>query len=181
MMLQTLHSDPDDETRLRTFGALAADHGDDPRLRAAFATVAREDDRDLIRMLATRDLGGEAAWSAYVIATLENDRLSAEQRTEPLLYIQGRTQDAELRALVATPAFTRALLGVARDNRSVTDVSSRGPIRRSLNMLLQYGDPAQLAQHEDWAQLQKEFSAGPLALPAGPTGLPALPASPVPR
>jgi hypothetical protein len=168
MMLQTLQSDPDDETRLRTFAALATDHGDDPGVRAAFATVAREDDRDLIRMLATRELGGEAAWRAYVIATLENGRLSAEQRTEPLLYIQGRAQDAQLRALAASPAFTTALLGVARDNRSVTDVGSRGPIRRSLNMLLQYGDPAQLAQSADWEHLQKDFSAGPLALPAAP-------------
>jgi hypothetical protein len=40
---------------------LAADHVDDPGVRAAFATVAREDNRDLIRMLATRELGGEAA------------------------------------------------------------------------------------------------------------------------
>jgi hypothetical protein len=185
MMLQTLQSDPDDETRLRTFDALAADHGNDPRVRTAFATVARDDDRDLIRMLATRELGGEEAWRAYVIATLENGRLSTEQRTEPLLYIQGRTPDAQLRALAATPAFTAALLGVARDNRSVTDINSRGPIRRSLNMLLQYGDPAQLAQHEDWVQLQKEFSAGALASPAAqPAGasLPEQqPAAPAPR
>lgn len=166
MMLQTLQSDPGDETRLETFDTLAGDHGDDPRVRAAFATVAREDARELIRMLATRALGGEAAWRAYVIATLENYRLSAEQRTQPLLYIQGRAQDAQLRAMAAAPAFTTALLGVARDNRGVTDVNSRGPIRRSLNMLLQYGDPAQLAQHADWEQLQKEFSVGPLALPA---------------
>jgi hypothetical protein len=166
LMLQTLQSDPSDETRLQTFDTLAADHGNDPRVRAAFATAAREDGRDLIRMLATRALGGETAWRDYVVATLKNSQLSAEQRTEPLLYIQGRAQDAELRAMAGTPAFATALLSVARDNRSVTDVSVRGPIRRSLNMLLQYGDPAQLALHSDWAQLQQEFSAGPRALPA---------------
>lgn len=182
-MLDSLRADASPDTRLEALTTLVELHGTEPGVRAALQTTSRDDPRELIRMLARRALGGETDWRRYVITTLNDSRLSAHARTEPLLYAEQRAQSlasrTSLAELARSPQFADALLAAARDARPVTDIGERGPIRRSLNILLGLGDPAVLARHADWPDLQREFSAGPRTVPAGPPAWTGLDPAPV--
>lgn len=170
-MIDSLRGEVDQDTRLEALTTLAEDHGSEPRVRAAIGQAAREDPLEFNRMVARRALGDETEWGRYVIATLRDSSLSAWERTVPLFFeeqrMQSPQQSGRLAGLVRMPGFTDALLAAARETRAVTDVGQRGTMRRSLNLLIRYGDPAVLARHADWADLQSEFSTGPPRLPVG--------------
>lgn len=187
-MIDSLRGDADPETRLEALTTLVEDHGKEPRVRVALEVAAREDPRELNRMLARRALGGEIEWRRYVIATLQDSRQSTWDRTGPLLYAEQRMQTPQQQAhmtdLVRTAEFTDVLLGAARESRSVTGAGERGTIRRCLNLLIRFGDPAVLARHADWNDLQREFAAGQVPMPTGPpewTGLAPVTAGETPK
>lgn len=71
------------ETRLQLVKILTEKFADDPRGQAALAATARSNEQEIVRM-AARWGPGDSQWREYVIATLENNSLSALQRLQPI-------------------------------------------------------------------------------------------------
>jgi hypothetical protein len=77
--------DADGEARLEAVATLGS-FANDERVRATLETVSREDPRPLVRAVAQRGLGGEAAWREYVIASLKDASHTEAERVEALMY-----------------------------------------------------------------------------------------------
>jgi hypothetical protein len=86
-MLESLQGDADPNVRLSAATTLHADFPSDPRVRAAFEAVARNDRWQLLRMVALRAVSDDRAWLEYMLATLRNSNLTDRQRIEPLGYM----------------------------------------------------------------------------------------------
>jgi hypothetical protein len=82
----TMRNESDREVRLQAVTRLQEDFASDPAAREALEIVAREDSRPLVRAIAQRALGGEAAWNQHVLTSLKDASKTDMERTEVFTY-----------------------------------------------------------------------------------------------
>jgi hypothetical protein len=90
-LIDSARSEPNDSARMAAVATLAANSQDD-RARAALESIAINDSRDLVRMIAQRGLSGDAAWNDYAVTRLQNAGLTDGQRVEALTYMAASGQ-----------------------------------------------------------------------------------------
>jgi hypothetical protein len=98
-LIRSIQMDADESVRIEAITTLAADHAGDSVARAALESVARDDARPLLRMIAGRSLGAEVSWGTFASATLKDETSSDTQRIEPLVYL-AKHDAAQLRSML---------------------------------------------------------------------------------
>jgi len=96
-----------DAARLQAVTTLVADYAQDTRAHAALESIALNDPRELVRMVAQRSLTGDEVWNEYVVARLQDASLPDAQRLEALSYMAAtiaRDQGQQLRNLLDAKA-----------------------------------------------------------------------------
>jgi len=129
-LIAALDRDPDSKVRVAALSTLAADFPDDPGVRAALETAARDSSPE-IRVLAQRGLVGEAAWNRQVVASLKDASLPAAERTEALLYtMRYVTPKPALGAFLSDDAAIRAFAELYP--KAVTSSQADANLRQTL-------------------------------------------------
>lgn len=90
LLVEAAHEESDEASRRAAVVQMATDFRDDPAVRAALESVARNDPKQLNRKVAERFLLGESSWNDYVIATMKDTGLTVQQRLEPLRWMIGQ-------------------------------------------------------------------------------------------
>lgn len=118
-LIDSLRRDPDTTVRFEALATLAAGHGAEPRVRAAFEAAAREDPAAVLRAAAQRARSGEAAWRSHVISALKDSTLPAEERISPLLLATRSATTAveaqSMRALLNDAEIVAQLAAIIRE------------------------------------------------------------------
>lgn len=113
-LITSLRQDSDGEVRVNAMATLAADFGDDQRVRAALEAAAREDSRPLVRSLAQRALSGNnEAWNEYVATSLKDANRPEAERIEAFFrHVHESGMDSDLRKLLDDDEAVKALADV---------------------------------------------------------------------
>jgi len=81
---RALESAPQIDTRLQIVRILSADFSGDSRAREALELASRQNQQQVVRMAALRELGARSKWNEYVVATLNDASLTPMQRLQPI-------------------------------------------------------------------------------------------------
>jgi hypothetical protein len=105
-------ADVSGNVRAEAVMTLAADFAGDPRVRAALETIARQDSRPVVRVLAQSGLAGKDAWPSHVVASLQDTSLSDLERLEAIYYAMNQSQAriSDLRDVLASDESIRAFV-----------------------------------------------------------------------
>lgn len=82
----SLQQDADGRVRLQAAAILQEGFASDPEVRKVLEVAAREDSRPLVRAVAQRVSGGEAAWKQYVFSSLKDTHRPDAERIEAFEY-----------------------------------------------------------------------------------------------
>ena len=127
----------DDAVRLEAVGTLAKDYAQDPKARAVLESLAGGDASELVRMVASRAVSGEQAWTGYLTAHLQDESLPDRRRIEALMYTASSgNETAQLLAVLDAKAVD-ALSAIVPRAVATQDPATAGADRlRSLIRVL---------------------------------------------
>lgn len=151
-LIDATRPDVDPVVRVEAVTTLGADFAATPIVQAALASVARNDESALVRMVARRATEGDQVWQDYVVSALADKSLSDMQRVEPLAYLAGQGQYTEVQRLLDSDSLgllalllprllssPSALTGSSQANTSLTPLVSGLPAKQPalLNMYIE--------------------------------------------
>jgi hypothetical protein len=99
-LIDATRPDVDPVVRVEAVTTLGTDFAATPIVQAALASVARNDESALVRMVARRAAEGDQVWQDYVVSALADKSLSDMQRVEPLVYLASQGQYTEMQKLL---------------------------------------------------------------------------------
>lgn len=94
-MAELARTEGDEQVRASLVTRLAGNFGSDPAARKALQEISSSDASKLVRQVARRELLGEADWHQYVLDTVRDRDLSAQQRFEPIKYLLAQTGEVK--------------------------------------------------------------------------------------
>jgi hypothetical protein len=143
-LLDSARRDVDESVRFEALATLAANHGNESKVRAAIEAMARQDTDEIVRMAARRALQGEPEWRAFIVTTLEDARLSYGERLMPLVMaVRSATTPAETQAITALlkdGAVLKPLVNLVREGWYET--AEAGVIADAVSLLANAEHPA---------------------------------------
>ncbi len=127
----------DDAVRLEAVGTLARDYAQDPKARVVLESLAGGDALELVRMVASRAVSGEKAWTGYLTAHLQDESLPDMRRIEALMYTASSGNETGQLLAVLDAKAVDALSAIVPRALAAQDYAAAGADRlRSLIRVL---------------------------------------------